>query len=125
MKVLYKIANIKITDDMVENIKNKVIDRFIANLDDYEQGFIQRNNINEIMSYLADKIDDTILNVVEEDYNDLYKVLMGEAEDDTLDNSTILNKLLNPLSEQILEALAKEFNKSLDVEDIGQDYEDI
>ena len=125
MKVLYKIANIKITDDMVENIKNKTIDRFIANLDNYEQGFIQRNNINEIMSYLADKIDDTILNVVEEDYNDLYKVLMGEAEDDTLDNSTILNKLLNPLSEQILEALAKEFNKSLDVEDIGQDYEDI
>ena len=125
MKVLYKIANIKITDDMVENIKNKTIDRFIANLDDYEQGFIQRNNINEIMSYLADKIDDTILNVVEEDYNDLYKVLMGEAEDDALDNSTILNKLLNPLSEQILEALAKEFNKSLDVEDIGQDYEDI
>ena len=125
MKVLYKIANIKITDDMVENIKNKTIDRFIANLDEYEQSFIQRNNINEIMSYLADKIDDTILNVVEEDYNDLYKVLMGEAEDDTLDNSTILNKLLNPLSEQILEALAKEFNKSLDVEDIGQDYEDI
>lgn len=125
MKVLYKIANIKITNDMVENIKNKTIDRFIANLDDYEQGFIQRNNINEIMSYLADKIDDTILNVVEEDYNDLYKVLMGEAEDDTLDNSTILNKLLNPLSEQILEALAKEFNKSLEVEDIGQDYEDI
>lgn len=125
MKVLYKIANIKITDDMVENIKNKTIDHFIANLDDYEQGFIQRNNINEIMSYLADKIDDTILNVVEKDYNDLYKVLMGEAEDDTLDNSTILNKLLNPLSDQILEALAKEFNKSLDVEDIGQDYEDI
>ena len=120
MKVLYKIANIKITDDMVETIRNKAIDRFISNLDDYEQGFIQRNNINEIMSYLADKIDDTILNVIEKEYNDLYEILIGEAEDDTLDNSTILNKLLNPLSEQILEALAKEFNKSLDV-----GYEDI
>lgn len=109
-----RLAEIDINQSMIDKITDEVFSHLVNNFSTDDKELIASTSIDEILSFFQEKIDDATLDVIEENYPSIFKILMEEADADLLDRSKIINELLLPVTDKIIELIANEFNKSLD-----------
>jgi len=107
-----KFALPKINDNMVRKVIYKAFDIIIDSIDEKDADIIVNTPISESLAYMNDRIDDAIFDSIELYYPSIYNILIGENKDDHLTRLDIINDLINPAHERIIESLEEQFHES-------------